>query len=258
MTSILARQQQELADAIRANSTLVSNLLQPTPQGAPARLHIYSNAYRARLGEALKENYPVLARVLGDDGFADLTAAFLHAYPSRTPSIRWFGEELARFAEQEADVLPHPALCDLIRMEWALNTAFDGTDANPLTVEDMLALAPEAWPTQRFTPHPTLHLLALNWNVEPLWNALSADENAETKPPEQFQHHLLIWRVGYRTQWRSTVPEEAILLQAIVAGNTFAQLCEAAGEFAATNAAKTVAGYLRNWVEAGLLAGFKS
>jgi len=258
MGSNLAHQQQELAAAIRADSTLSSNLLQPTPQGGPARLHIYSNAYRARLGEALKENYPVLARVLGDDGFADLSAAFLHSHPSRTPSIRWLGASLAEFVAHDTDALPHPSLCDLIRMEWALNTAFDGADANPLQVADMLMLAPADWPSLRFEVHPTLHLLSMNWNVEPLWTALSADENADTEPPEEFQHYLLIWRDNHRTQWRSVGSLEAQLLQATIQGDCFAALCETAAQMSDTATAETVAGYLRNWIESGLLAKYKS
>jgi hypothetical protein len=182
----------------------------------------------------------------------------LQQCPSHTPSIRWFGARLAEFAELECDTLPHPALSDLIRMEWALNIAFDGPDAEPLNVDDMLALAPDSWPLLQFSPHPTLHLLAMNWNVEPVWSALTADENAETEPPEAFPHDLLIWRYEHQTRWRSVEPNEALLLRAAIAGHNFSQLCETAAGFASTGAAELVAGYLRTWVEAGLLAGFKS
>ena len=258
MNSILARQQQELAEAIRADAALTGDLLKPTPTGEPARLSIYSAAYRARLGEALKENYPILARVLGDDAFAEVANTFLSKHPSRTASIRWFGARLAEFTELDTDTLPHPALSDLIRMEWALNIAFDGPDAIPLNVNDMLTVVPDAWPALQFFPHPTMHLLEMNWNVEPLWSALSADENAETEPPEPFPHHLLIWRYEHRTQWRSVEPIEAQLLQLAIAGKNFAQLCEAAAGVSEPGAAEMVAGYLRNWVGSGLLAGFKS
>lgn len=256
-TATLARQQLELAAAIRDNATTSDTLLQATPQGSLARLHIYSHAYRSRLGEALKENYPVLARVLGDDDFAVLANAFLDAYPSHTPSIRWFGARLTEFIAQHPDLLPHPSLADLIRMEWALNTAFDAADADPLKVDALLALDPETWPTLRFEVHPSVRLLASDWNVEPLWTALTADENAETEPPEEFQHHLLIWRVAHRTQWRSVKPEEATLLQTIQEENDFTRLCAIAGTFAGDNASAIAAGYLRHWVESGLLAGYK-
>ena len=256
MTTVLARQQQELANAIRHEKSVAPELLKPTPQGTAPRLQIYTLAYRSRLGEALKENYPVLSRVLGDEAFAELANAYLHNYPSRTPSIRWFGATLAEFAAQSA-LIPHPALCDLIRMEWALNTAFDAADAEPVTISTMLALQASEWPALQFVMHPSLHLLALHWNVEPLWSALSADENALTDPPEELPHHLLVWRVGHQTRWRSVEATEALLLMAAIAGQTFTQLSEIALDSATDNAAQTVAGYARIWVEAGMISGVR-
>ncbi len=253
MNSELVHQQQELAKAICSNATLTSNLLKPTPQGSPARLNIYSIAYRSRLGESLKENYPILARVLGDDAFVELANAFLDHYPSSTPSIRWYGTALADFTIEHADALQHPCLTDLIRMEWALNIAFDAADAEPLQVSDLMAVQPDEWPALQFEPHASLQLLAMNWNIAPLWSALSADENAEADPPEELQHHLLIWRLGYTTQYRSVETIEAQLLQAMLDGCSFAELCEIAAQTDPQNAAQTVAGYLRIWVEAGLL-----
>ena len=268
MSSTLAHQQQAFAKAIvlDTDSAMADGLFKTTPQGTPARLHIYSDAYRIRLGEALKENYPVLARVLGDDAFADLAAAFLQQYPSKKPSIRWFGDALAEYVDSEPNALPHPSLNDLVRMEWALSTAFDGEDASPLQVADFMQLPPDTWPSLQFDPHPTLQLLRLDWNVEPLWAALTSDEHAETDAPEEFSHHLLVWRREHQTQWRSVEPIEAQLLNAVMAGKTFGQLTEFVSEFdsdftsenGTDEATSTVAGYLRIWVEAGLLIYMRS
>jgi hypothetical protein len=255
MNAVLARQQQELADAIRSNgaSAVSAGLLQSTAKGQAARLQIYIDAYRIRLGNALKENYPVLARLIGDESFADLAEAFLRDSPSRQPSIRWFGAALADFVAREPSASPHPSLHDLIRMEWALSIAFDGKEAEPLSVADLLAVPPESWPTLRFAPHPTLQLLALNWNIAPIWTALTADENADTEPPDELSHHLLVWRSRQKMHWRYSAPDEARLLAKCVAGESFASLCEVAAEYTDESAAQTAAGYLRTWVDAGLL-----
>ena len=261
MTLSLAQQQQAFAAAIMANEAPagLSTLLRPTPQGGKPRFDIYHNAYRVRLRQALKENYPVLFRVLGDEGFAVLAEGFLAARPSRQPSIRWFGEHLAEHVSAHPESVPHPALADLIRMEWALGTIFDSVDAEPLRVADLLALPAEAWPELRFSAHPSLRLLALEWNVEPLWSVLSKadeDEEPETEVPVETPHHLLAWRSDGQTQWRSAEPAEAALLAACVAGTSFAELCELAGENWGDGTAAQVAGYLRVWVEAGLLGDF--
>ena len=253
----LTAQLHAFAQAITATDEPVDSaaLFHATPQGGPPRLAIYRHAFRARLTAALRENYPVLHQVLGDETFDEVALGFIAEYPSRQPSIRWFGNELPAHLQvlADADRLPHPALPDLARMEWALGTAFDAADAAPLSVEQLLAVAPEDWPELRFSAHPSLCLIALDWAVEPLWRALSDNPEAETAAPEPQPHHLLVWRQNDQTQWRSVEPFEADLLHAALAGDSFAELCERAAATQGEQAAATVAGHLRVWVEADLL-----
>lgn len=256
MSTGLQYQQQALAALIAADGDWVG-LLKPDRHGKPPLLHVYRHAYRSRLTEALRENYPVLHRVLGDEEFDRIAAAFIAACPSRRPSIRWFGEELADFLGCTPERIPHPALIDLVRMEWALGLAFDGADAEVLQVNTLTQVPAEDWPALCFRPHPTLALLHLDWAVEALWSAISADPEAATDPPEALPHHLLVWRRDQRTQWRSATDEEAELLTACRAGKPFAELCAAAVERQGDQAAASVAGFLRVWVESGMLSGLR-
>lgn len=232
-------------------------LFRTTPQGDPPRLAIYRHAFRARLTAALRENFPVLHQVLGDEAFDEVALGFIAAHPSRQPSIRWFGEELPAHLQVlvGADQLPHASLPDIARMEWALGTAFDAAENAPLSVEQLLAVPPEAWPELRFSAHPSLRLIALDWAVEPLWQALSSSDEAETAAPQAQPHHLLVWRSRDETLWRSLEPYEADLLDAALAGMRFAELCERAATEKGDQAPASVASYLRQWVEAGLLSG---
>lgn len=257
MNATLAHQQRRLAAAITGEGdgcfADAKVLLRPTPHGASPRLEVYRNAYRGRLTAALEENYPVLHRVLGDEAFRQLAAAFIAARPSRRPSIRWFGDELADFLLTVAERVPHPSLVDLARMEWALGSAFDAADLPCLHVEDLLATDAAAWPALRFAAHPAVSLLRLAWAVEPLWSALGCDAEAVTESPVALDHHLLVWRGRENTQWRSVADDEATLLSNCLGGQPFAELCAVAAGTEGDAAAACVAGYLRVWVEAGLL-----
>ncbi len=256
MMDVLQNQQQAFAAAITAEGDWVG-LLRPARDGKPPLLHLYRHAFRARLTDALRENYPVLHRVLGDEEFDRMAAAFITACPSRRPSIRWFGEELAAFLEHAPEQIPHPALIDLVRMEWALGTTFDGPEAPALQASALTQVPAQDWPALRFRPHPTVALLHLDWAVEALWSAVSADPEANTAPPEALPHHLLVWRRDERTQWRSVTDEEAELLTACCAGKPFAELCAAAVERHGDQAAAGVAGFLRVWVESAMLSGLQ-
>ena len=160
----LIAQQRAFAALLDADEPGTGTALLRATAGRPARLDVYHHAYRARLAEALRSNYPVLHRVLGDQGFSELAAAYLDDHPSRHPSIRWFGHQLPAWAELHPAALPHPSLADLAAMEWTLGLSFDAADATPLAFEDLAALPAGDWPDARFAA-PRASAGCMRWNA---------------------------------------------------------------------------------------------
>lgn len=225
-------------------------------------LQAYRHAYRARLVAALTDNFTVLARALGDEAFEALGQAYLAARPSRHPSIRWFGHELADFMATAGDELvPHASLVDFARMDWALRSAFDAAAAPLLGGAALAALAPDDWAALVLHLQPSVQRVALAHAIEPAWRALrewdpeSGDEQPALPEPVPHAHVLLAWRQGLQTRWRSLEPLEAALLAAVARGETFSALCEtAATELGDTEAAApAVIVLLQNWLAEGLL-----
>jgi len=261
MSAALRARQRALAALITGEDepgdVAVQASLRAAP-GQPVRVDIYRAAYRARLVAALRANVPVLHQVLGDEAFEALALGYLQAHPSTEPSIRWFGHRLADWLdarlELDPDALPHPALADLARMEWAIGTAFDAADATPVTVADLAALTPQDWAGLRLAGHPALQRVGLGWAVEPLWRALTRDPEANTAPPEALDHRLLVWREGLSPRWRAAEADEDGALAALLSGASFGELClQVAAQAGAEAAPARVAGWLRGWVEAGML-----
>lgn len=223
-------------------------------EGNTGGFGIYANAYRIRLAAALRDNYPVLYLALGDEMFDALANAYIEQEPSRFRSIRWFGDRLAGFMDEHPDLMPHPSLSDLARMDWALRQSFDAADDNRLVVDDLAKLAAEEWPLQRFHLRAATILLELHWGIEPAWQALNHDAKAETDTPKPFQHTLLVWRNVLDCQWRSLGSAEAMGLAALAAGKPFADICECMMTTDETTTPTAAAMLLRQWVEYGLLA----
>jgi hypothetical protein len=225
-------------------------------------LRIYQQAYTARLDAALRDNFGVLPSVLGDDGFDALAQAYLKAHPSRRPSIRWFGDRLPEFMATRDDLVAHPAMTDLARMEWALRTAFDAADAEALSAAALANVPADAWPWLVFEPLPSVQLLELGWNVEPVWRALQglrAGQSAAPPEPQAFEHSLLVWRQGLETRWRSLDAAPARLLRGELQGANFASLCVlAAGDGGEEQAALRAASTLRGWLDDGLFSAWSA
>lgn len=172
--------------------------LLPAAEGREPLLRIYQQAYVGRLAAALRGNFGVLPKVLGDNAFDALALAYLYAHPSTHPSIRGFGHRLPGFMAERDDLVPHPALIDVARMEWALRTAFDAADQEPIDAQALADVAADAWPSLVFDAVPGVRLFELGWNVAPVWRALQgdaddADEEAADLPESQpLAHSLLV------------------------------------------------------------------
>lgn len=277
LTGLRQQQQAFAADVLGQGS---NGLLRGSPQGGPAPVEVYRQAYPARLTGALRDNYEILALALGDAGFDALAAAYIQAQPSGQPSIRWFGHALVAFMDQRlaADdgLVPHPALADLARMDWALRSAFDAADAPVIGHATLAATAPDDWPTLVLQLHPSVLQVALQWAVEPAWHVLrTARDLADSKlndavdaedvedaaepelpAPEALNHSLLVWRKGLDTQWRSLAEGEARLLQAVAEGASFATLCERAEGLVEQPdlAVPLVVSALQQWLADGLIS----
>jgi hypothetical protein len=251
----LALQQQQLRAAI-VDHAPAAGLLRTDPEREPL-LRIYQQAYTARLLGALRDNFGVLPRAMGDEAFDALGRAYLQAQPSSHPSIRWFGHRLAEFMAEQPDLVPHPAFVDLARMEWALREAFDAAGAPTLSAASLATREPEQWADWVPRFQPSAQVLDLQWRIEPAWRALQAaeDEEPELEEPEAGEHLLLVWRPQLETRWRSvTDTTEALLLPAAMRGDSFGALCEcAAAQVGEAQAAAAAVGVLQQWIAEGLL-----
>ncbi len=246
-------------------SAFQSAVRDATPPGALLRgrlaqrgLDAYRHAYRARLREALRDNYGVLHQAMGDADFDALANDYLAAHAPTEPSIRWFGHRLGEFM-RDWPALPHPALADLARLDWALRNAFDAAAEPALDDAQLAAVVPEAWMNLVLRPQPHVRLLDLQWAVAPAWHALAAARErggeAEVPAPEPLAHAVLVWRDVLQPRWRTLGAEEAraLALVRVLAverpGVPLGEWLEALGAPLLPQAV----GWLRGWARDGVL-----
>ena len=222
---------------------------------AEERLAIYANAYRLRLLEALGTDYPGLHTVLGDDEFDAMGRAYIAAHPSAHFSLRWFGDRMNEFLRSTAPYSQYPVFTEMAAFEWAKSDAFDAADSAAANISDMAAIPPDAWPGLRFVPHLSLRRLDLRWNVPTVWKEIDAGREPPELVESEYPTAWLLWRQDLLTYFRSLNVDEAWALDALLRGETFADLCEGLTEWIdAQNVAVHAVGLLKQWLTDGLIS----
>ena len=218
--------QSDFQQALLLDQSMATELLSTK---SAEQFGVYRIAYRARLRAALRDNFETLPMVMGDEAFDALAMAYIDSHPSQHYSLRWFGHQLCDFMAANLALLDHPAMLDLARMEWALRHAFDAAPAELLTSAALAAVPASDWAALRFSLQPSVQLLALHWAVGPIWHAIKSGQE-DMAPPEALEHHMLVWRPGMNTQWKSLTQMEAEFVRGLLAQRTFGQLCAALAE----------------------------
>lgn len=238
----------------------ISDLVVSTARvNGAARLKIYAEAYRLRLIEALRTDFPALHALLGDEGFDHLGRAYIDTYPSHHFSIRWFGRHLTHFLTETSPYRERPVLWEVAAFEWALSEAFDGADTALVNHEALAALPAAAWPAMRLRLHPTVRRVDLRYNVPALWKAITEGQTWPTTEAAEHPIGWLIWRPGLKTFFRSLPISEARSLDAVLAGHSFAEICEGLCEWTAEDqVAPQAAGFLQAWMRGGVITAIES
>lgn len=213
----------------------------PTPPLARAeRVRVYADMYFLRLLDVLREDFPRVAGALGEERFEALAGAYLARHPSRHPSVRHVGAEFATFLAAR----PLPAwLADLARLEWTRLEVFDEADDPVMTLDALRSVPADDWPGLRFAPVAALRTFVAGWPVHRLWQEESAAGAAPARTA------LRVWRDRALGVYHTAMDDaEEVALAALVAGGTFAAVCEPFDDPVEAGA------LLLRWIEDGIIA----
>lgn len=219
-----------LARAIEAPDTVEAGLLersiaQRPPLDAAARADIYAEMYRFRLADALRADYPRVARLLGEEGFFAMAQAYAAAHPSASSDIGQFGRHLADFLSENPG--PRGDEADLARLEWALAQAFTARDAESVAQAALGQLGEQA-PSARLHFVPAVTSLTLGHDVLHLWARLDEKDEDEVLPEvDATPVSVAVWRQNFTVLHRAMTAEEAEALARAKGGASLAEVCEA-------------------------------
>lgn len=163
------------------------------PGGGPVarRFDIYRNNVTASLTEALRQSFPVVRALVGEDFFTAMAIAHLRAHPPASPLLMIYGQDMAAFLAGFAPVQHLGYLPDVARLELALRHAYHAADADPVDPARLQALSPESFLAARLRLAPAVAVLRSDWPVLSIWRA---HQRGGQPPAERQAEDILITR----------------------------------------------------------------
>jgi hypothetical protein len=217
--SLAAREERSRACA--AGETFVG-----TPAlDAAGRMEIYASMFVWRQIDALHEDFPKLAALMGDEAFYTLGEAYIRAHPSRHYSLSKFGRHLAAFLQEHPR--GRPDLKDMAALEWARAEVFEEAAVPVASPECLHRLACADFGSQGLVVVPALRMLHLQHDVLNTWCEI--EDGSAISPPRQSATFAAVWRKEFDIFHVRLDPEEASALERAMAGEAMGAVCAAFG-----------------------------
>ena len=219
---------------------------------ARARVGIYADMFIWRQIDALREDFPKLALLIGDAPFYAMAEEYLREKPSRHASLSELGRELPGFLREWSGEGARADLADLAVLEWARAKVFEESNVEPASAERLRVLSPDALPHARLRFVPALRVLDLAHNLQPLWHAL--EEGAPPGPASPQHQWVAVWRKEFDVLHAPIDDDEAQALALARLGEPLGAVCEAFAR--RSDAVEAAFRAISSWfVEGWILAG---
>lgn len=197
---------------------------------AEERLRIYRNNFLIGLGEALKANFPVTLRLVGEDFFAQAARAFVLKAPPARPCLFEYGEGFAEFLETLPDLAALPYVAEMARFEFARIGAYHAPIETLLGEAEIARVPPENLADLPIRLAAHVRLLDLRYPVAALWEAHQAAEpDLAALDMAPRPHVLLVCRPQRALVTLQLPPEALLFLSAARESTTLARAAEACG-----------------------------
>jgi hypothetical protein len=202
-----------------AQSYVLANGMPPE-----ARLAIYRNNIFHNYQQALRDVYPVVERLVGEEFFAFAAKRYIPCHPSHHGNLHCFGAEFGTFLDGFAPAAALPYLGDIARLEWHVHEVFHAADRDAMRVQRLAALPIEKMPHILCTLHPACRLFASPFPVDRIWQLNQPDAAAdETIDLDAGRVWLLIRRRGFVIEVEALDEAQFALLAAFRDGLTLQQ-----------------------------------
>jgi len=177
---------QSLADRQRAFGAAILDATHPVPPGlvgpdgeeSARRFAVYRNNVIAGLIETLRDAYPVVYRLVGEEFFRAMAALYASKDPPRSPILLDYGSGFSAFLDRFEPVAALPYIGDVARIERAWVEAYHSPEAEGRDPTELAHIAPDSFSGLCFTLHPSLRVVRSSLPALTIWRTNLPGESA--------------------------------------------------------------------------------
>ena len=197
----------------------------PGLSGSGQRFAVYRNTVAVGLTGALRQGFPVVCKLVGDDFFAEMARVFARQHPPRTRIMMLYGADFAAFLAEFSPVAGLPYLPDVARLEQAIRESYHAADAAPAPPETLAAL-PEARLLQsRLGLAPAVRLVRSHWPIHAIWATNTTGGVMDSDAPQD----VVVIRPDYDPVLVPVTASAGQFIAELLAGRIIADALVAAG-----------------------------
>jgi hypothetical protein len=189
----------------------------PRPPSARRRFAVHRNNMVAGLVSGLRERFPAVEKIVGEEFFAAMARAFVRQCPPRSPLLAGYGDELAAFLAAFPPARQLPYLADVARLEAARTRAYHAADIVPLDVAAFAALSPAEVDSIRLELHPSVGIIRSPHPIVTIW-AMNSGEQKLAPIDDWRGEDALVARPHLQVEVRALPAGGAAFLLALASG----------------------------------------
>ncbi|MFN0317106.1 MAG: DUF2063 domain-containing protein [Burkholderiales bacterium] len=209
----------------------IANVIEAGSLDSSARLGIYRNNVLSNYRNALRDTYPVILRLVGDEFFNAAARVFAKQSSSASGDLNDYGEEFGAFLAAFPPAQGLPYLADVARLEWAVHRVFHSADAEPLALSRFAEFSEDELPRLRFTLNPASRLLESSYPITRIWQAGQAEQaggESEVSLEDGGERVLVLRQASYGIHLKTLAQVEHVMLHALASGLTLGEAVDKA------------------------------
>jgi hypothetical protein len=144
-------------------------LIGPDGEPSPKRFAVYRNNVLVGLIDALRANFPAVARIVGEDFFRAMARGFVRRNPPVSPILLDYGGVFPDFVAGFAPADSLPYLADVARIERAWLEAYHSPERTPLSPASFAAVPIEEVSDLCLDLHPSLRIVRSRFPALTIW-----------------------------------------------------------------------------------------